>query len=389
MKIGLIIERFARDGGGAEQWTWQLAHALARRGHEVTVLAFHVPTPPEHLGVSARTMSWHDDRLQRAHTADALLATLSLDVTHDFGVCTRADLLHSPSGSRLANAQRDWQSRTRLHRMVGRLDPRRIRWLRQLRHFESLRYPPPPEHLVVAVSRVVVADLIAWHRLSPAQVRVVPNGIDTARFVPLRLAERDQLRQQRGVAGRTVLLFSAYNPQLKGFFPLLEAFARARVKHPELLLVAIGKAPDARTISAVRRLDLEDAVRFDGPVSDPLAHYQMADLFALPSWHDACSLSVLEACACGVPVITTRTNGASELIADGLDGRIIDMADDVDALAAALVELAVPATRARISAHARRTAETHDFSRNVDRIEQLYHEVVRLPSRSLRASEPA
>jgi UDP-glucose:(heptosyl)LPS alpha-1,3-glucosyltransferase len=98
---------------------------------------------------------------------------------------------------------------------------------------------------------------------------------------------------------------------------------------------------------------------------------------------------VLEACACGVPVITTRTNGASELITDGLDGRIIDMADDVDALAAALVELAVPATRARISAHARRTAETHDFSRNVDRIEQLYHEVVRLPSRSLRASEPA
>jgi UDP-glucose:(heptosyl)LPS alpha-1,3-glucosyltransferase len=391
MKVGLIIERFACDGGGAEQWTWHLAHALARRGHAVTVLAFDVPAPAEHPQVVTATMPWHADRLRRARTAHEMLATLSLDVTHDIGVCTRADILHSQSGSRLANAQREWQSRPRLHRVAAWLDLRRLRWLRQLRHFESLRYAPSLEHseeLVVAVSQVVVADLLAWHRVSPAHVRVVPNGIDTTRFVPLPPAERDQLRQRFGVEGRTVLLFSAYNPALKGFFPLLEALARARVMHPELLLVAIGKAPDARMISAVRRWQLEETVRFDGSVPDPLAHYQMADLFTLPSWHDACSLSVLEACACGVPVITTRTNGASELLADGLDGRIVDVASNVDALAAAITALAAPATRERMGAQARRTAETHDFSRNVDRLEQLYHEVVRRRSRPLRASEP-
>lgn len=375
MRVGLVIERFSREGGGLESWTWQLAHALDRRGHEVSVLAFRTESPPERAAIRVIAMPWDDDRLRRARIAERMAAQMQLDVTHDLGVCTRASILHPQSGSRLANERRDFLARPFIARLVARTDPRRTRWLRQLRKFEESRYPPPEGCLVIAVSRVVAADLAAWHRVPPQCVRIVPNGIDTARFAPPARTERERIRGMLGVAGRTVFLFSAHNPHLKGIEPLLRAFAAARSLHPGMLLLAIGKHPDARIRRHVRRLGLQDSVRFDGPVEDPLAHYHAADAFVLPTWHDACSLSVLEACACGVPAITTRTNGASELLTHGLDALIIDSAADVEALAAALVELTCVDTRARMSGAARQAAVDHDFARNVEGIEGVYKEI--------------
>ena len=375
MRVGLVIERFSRDGGGLESWTWQLAHALDQRGHHVSVLTFRPQSTSERATIRLIPMPWNDDRMRRAMTADRIVAEMRLDVTHDLGVCTRADILHPQSGSRLANERRDLLARDPLDRIAARLDPRRARWLRQLRTFEDSRYAPRDGGLVIAVSRAVAADLETWHRVPADRMRMVPNGIDTARFAPPAHADREALRQRLGLVGRTVFLFSAHNPRLKGVHPLLRAFAHARSHRPEIMLVTVGRHPDARILRDVRRLGLQGSVRFDGPVVDPLAHYHAADAFVLPSWHDACSLSVLEACACGVPAITTRANGASELLTEGLDGHIVESAADVEALAAALVDLTCGDTRARMSAHARQTAKRNDFMRNVDGIERVYMEV--------------
>ena len=375
MRVGLVIERFSRGGGGLESWTWQLAHALDRRGHQVSVLAFRTESRPERASIRVIAMPWHKDKLHRARIAERMAAQMQLDVTHDLGVCVHASILHPQSGSRLANERRDFLARPFIARLVARTDPRRTRWLRQLRVFEESRYPPPEGCLVIAVSRVVAADLASWHRVPPQCVRIVPNGIDTARFAPPARTERERIRGMLGVAGRTVFLFSAHNPHLKGIDPLLRAFAAARSLHPGMLLLAIGKHPDVRIRRHVRRLGLQGSVRFDGPVEDPLAHYHAADAFVLPTWHDACSLSVLEACACGVPAITTRTNGASELLTHGRDALIIDSAADVEALAAALAELTCADTRARMSVAARQAAVDHDFARNVEGIEGVYKEI--------------
>jgi UDP-glucose:(heptosyl)LPS alpha-1,3-glucosyltransferase len=385
MRVGLVIERFSPDGGGLETWTWQLAQALEHRGHDVSVITFRGVHCPGRAGIRVTALPWDNDRMRRAATAERALAGMQLDVTHDLGVCTRASILHPQAGSRLANERRESLGKTRLHRLAGRLDPRRARWLRQLRQFETSRYPPPDGCLVIAVSRAVAADLASWHGVPAKRIRIVPNGIDTARFAPPMQAGREAVRESLGVAGKAMFLFSAHNPHLKGIGPLLRAFARARSHRPHMMLVAIGKRPDARILRSVRRLGLQSSVRFDGPVSDPLPHYHAADAFVLPTWHDACSLSVLEACACGVPVITTRTNGASELLSPGIEGHIIESAGDVDALTGALADLAAPATRARMSARARHTALSNDFARNVDGIERVYREIVeRLRSRTPR-----
>jgi UDP-glucose:(heptosyl)LPS alpha-1,3-glucosyltransferase len=139
----------------------------------------------------------------------------------------------------------------------------------------------------------------------------------------------------------------------------------------------------------VRRFGLQHAVRCDGAVADPRAYLQAADAFVLPSWHDACSLSVLEACACGLPVMTTRANGASELLTHDDEGYIIESAADIQAIGKALMDLALPENRARLGPRARQTAEVYDVTRNVDQIERVYREVAARTQLAPQGSRPA
>ena len=351
MKIALMIERFDQSGGGLEQWTWALARALAERGHAITVLAFRAPAAAPSF-VTLILLPWHASRLTRASTADGMLASLDVDVAHDLGIGCSAPLVHPQSGSRLANERREALGSSRLRRLLAWADPRRRRWLHEVRQFERRRYDPPADSLVIAVSRMVADDLAAWHRVAADRIRLVPNGIDTSRFFPPPAALREQWRRRFALEGKTAFLFSAHNPRLKGLPSLLEAFARVRSDRQDLALVAIGKKPDRETLRIVRRHRLQDAVLFPGLVADTTPYYAAADAFVLPSWHDACSLTVLEACGCGLPVITTRSNGVADLLTDGREGRIVDDAGDIDALARALVELCDPDVRAGMAVHA-------------------------------------
>jgi UDP-glucose:(heptosyl)LPS alpha-1,3-glucosyltransferase len=377
MKIALLLERFDRGGGGLEQWAWSLVHALADRGHAVTVLAFRAANAPGSSGIDLRLLPWHHSRLERARIADAAVVGAEFDVSHDLGIATAADLIHPQSGARLANERRERDSWSAAQRALMAIDPRRRRWLAEVRRFEELRYRRDGTSLVVAVSKLVADDLSAWHEVTPERIRLVPNGIDTSRYHPPAVEERERWRRDFDFEGRTVFLFAAQNPRLKGLATLLEAFATARAGRPDLRLVAIGKAPDRATWRAVRRLALDGSVVFAGRVRDPAPYYAAADAFVLPSWHDACSLTVLEACACGLPVITTRTNGAAERLTDGHEGSVLPTPGDAAALAAALVELASPEVRSRMAVAAVACSARNTFAKNVEAIEKLYAEVRR------------
>ena len=105
------------------------------------------------------------------------------------------------------------------------------------------------------------------------------------------------------------------------------------------------------------------------PVSRPggrhVPYYAAADVYVHPTIYDTCSLVVLEAAACGLPVVTTRCNGAAELFHDGDDILLVaDPADD-ETFAAAVEGLLDPAAHRAIGDAARRTATANTFDRNV------------------------
>lgn len=375
MKVALVCDRYDPDGGGLEQWASQVVARLEARGHEVHVVAFRIAGGVR--GERAHELAWHPGRLDRAAAVERALDAIAPDVVHDTGVGWRYDVLHPQAGAKIANHRRDLASLPALARLGRRASPALHRWRREVAELERRQYRVS-DGLVLAVSARVAHDLGSLYGVAGDRLRLVPNGVDVERYSPdrcaaLRGAERARLCVD---AGTPVILFAARNPRLKGLSSLLRATARLRDGGTRLRVVVIGSEPDAGLRREAARQRLDGIVHFAGSVPDPLPCYAAADAFVLPTWYDACSLTVLEACACGLPAVTTRCNGASELLVHGRDGFVLDDPADVPALAA-LVKLAVDARESgRLGRAARDVALRHTLDRNVDAIENAYAEAI-------------
>src|SRR4029077_10617409 len=128
------------------------------------------------------------------------------------------------------------------------------------------------------------------------------------------------------------------NYRLKGLEPLLRAVALLPSESSFRLLVA--GSPDTVAFERLaRRLKIADRVRFVGYCADMRNCYFAADFFVHPTFYDPCSLVVLEAMACGLPVITSRYNGASELMSPPREGLLIDDPHDHRRLASAIAQM--------------------------------------------------
>jgi UDP-glucose:(heptosyl)LPS alpha-1,3-glucosyltransferase len=108
-----------------------------------------------------------------------------------------------------------------------------------------------------------------------------------------------------------------------------------------------------------------ERVQFLGVVREMPSLYAASDIFLLPTVYDPFSNACLEALAAGLPVITTRANGFSEIIETGRHGTIVDGARNVDAIGGALQFWSDPACRAQAQIDNRALAAQYDISRNV------------------------
>ena len=171
--------------------------------------------------------------------------------------------------------------------------------------------------------------------MDPARIRVIYNGLDRRRFQPLEGTARAELRRRLGAPqDGEIVLFVGSGFERKGLTYLLQAFSSLRDKFGQLWVVGKGHIPPYQR--AAERLGVADRVRFWGPTSETAPFYQAATVLALPTLYDPCSNVVLEALACGTPVVTTAANGAAEFLAHGENGAIIPQPDDITGLGEAL-----------------------------------------------------
>ncbi|MCC6455671.1 MAG: glycosyltransferase family 4 protein [Caldilineaceae bacterium] len=205
---------------------------------------------------------------------------------------------------------------------------------------------------IVAVSRQTADDLsLAWG-VDEGRVLVAPNGV-AARFSPGTPVQSAAFRQAQALPERYWLYLGTLEPR-KNLSLLLSAFARWRQQASPAdqgvhLVLAGGKGWYYETIFAqVEALGLAEVVHFPGYVPDDLlpAWYQAAELFLYPSRYEGFGLPVVEAMACGTPVICSDAPGVREVAGDAA---ILVAPDDVDAWVAALAMAATqPALRAEL-----------------------------------------
>lgn len=381
MRIGLVIDHFDPRLGGVEQWTQQLAKNLVARGHEVHVVAetfgvsteTSVPVGP-HDGLLHHPFEPARSRLTRARAAAAVLKTLSLDVIHDMGVGWHCDVLQPHVGSRHAAFEQNQLLVPRWQRPWKRLAAQVLPRYREFGRLMEKQYRDG-DRLVVALSQMVRHDLKRYHRVPDERIRLIYNGVDVARFSPEhRGTYRDEVRARLGVGDQTLFLIVAHNLRLKGLPSLLEAMALLLTSGFAAQLIVVGGRRLKRFRWLAERLGVDRVVHFLGPVHDVVPYYAVADVYVQPTFYDPCSLVVLEALASGLPVITSRFNGAGELMTHGEHGYLLDDPADARRLADQMSLLLEYHRRQPMSEAARRLALTVPLEKNIEQILAVYRE---------------
>jgi len=216
---------------------------------------------------------------------------------------------------------------------------------------------------VIAASQMVVNEITDLYRYPADKIDVVRTGVplDRFRFDPeLREKSRAQLKLKQD---QIALLFAGSGWERKGLLFAIEAMALCKNLKMRLLVAGRGEAGPYKTTRL--RFWREDPVQFLGEVADLVPVYAAADIFILPTIYDPFSNACLEALASGLPVITTRSNGFSEIIEDGMHGSIVDNPANLVGLRGAIRFWSDPSRReAARSANIERASQ-FDISKNV------------------------
>lgn len=370
MRIALAIEHLDHRRGGGETYVHDFAAWLLAQGHQVEIVARDVHQPPDGATVAvigARGASRTGRMTAFARAVRDHLRASRPDVSMATGK-TLGMTVYQPHGGTVLGSQRQ-NARVRgsslgrsLKRAFDALSPKH----RAFRRLEAQQYADPQTHFV-AISEMIRRDMQTFYGLPDERLSLVYNGIDLERFHPEQVRERrDDLRRQFEIPdAATAFLFVAHNWKLKGFREQIRALARLRSGTPaDVRLLVVGRGRAGRWRKLARSLGIESNVIFAGPVADIRPLYGAADVLVLPTWYDPCSLVTLEALAAGLPVLTTRFNGVSELMDGRGAGVVLDAPRPVSRLADALGQLLDAGRRAEMSRAARALAEEHPQERN-------------------------
>jgi glycosyltransferase involved in cell wall biosynthesis len=379
MNVGIDIRVVTPPEAGQQRYLCRLGMWLAERNHSVQMLTVKKQRDPLDSVGLAHLHDLHDlSRNQlRRYVADLDLDVLLLNPERSRsyrGIA--ANVLRTAYGTehykqKLRSFQRPAERMLRGAVRWSPLDIVERRWERAF--YEDSAFPPT----VIAQSQYMRDQILESYRIPAEHVHVIHNAVDTSEYsVRTRTERRAEMRSRWGLPDDAFcVLFMGHNFRLKGLWELIDAIASLRASRRIHLLVA-GRGTGGRQRATAKRLvreaGLTDRVIFAGPVLPSIDALSAADALAHLSWHDSFGFVALEAMACGLPVVTTRWAGASELVEDGTSGLIVDPGDPV-AIAGALERLSKePGTCEALGRAAAAAAAGHDEVTNFADVEQVF-----------------
>jgi phosphatidylinositol alpha-mannosyltransferase len=369
MKIAQVSPYDYTYPGGVVAHISHLKHYLSLLGHEVkiiapcsanrqtylneTVIAMGRPFPIPSSGSMARIplSPWLMKRMED------LLRAERFDIIHIHEPFTPVLAVAAMLKSRSVNVGtfHAYHSKARGYWVTK---PLLTRWL-------------PLLHGKIAVSKPAL-DFVSRHL--PADYVIIPNGIDVARFSP-DVPPIEELRD-----GKFNILFVGRLEKRKGFESLLKAYGQVKRRFPDVRLIVVG--PGTRL-----RVRYENEVRSDGlkdilfvgyvPQEDLPRYYASADVFCAPATgQESFGIVLLEAMACGKPVIATRIEGYASLMTDQVEGILVPPRDS-EALGKAISSvISNPALAQEMGRNGRKKAETYSWQHIAQRIADLYSDLL-------------
>lgn len=162
------------------------------------------------------------------------------------------------------------------------------------------------------------------------KVHLIPNSVDTSRFMPVESSQKDLLRKKLNLPqNATIAIYTGRLVSYKGLPLLLKVWAEIRHKHENILLILAGTGGldihncEDELREYVKVNGFENQVVFTGAVQNVPEYLQASDLFVFPTENDAFPSSIVEAMACGLPVVSTPVGAIKTIITDGKTGLLI------------------------------------------------------------------
>jgi UDP-glucose:(heptosyl)LPS alpha-1,3-glucosyltransferase len=374
MNVAIVIENLSPAQGGAESQGAELVRWLLGASHGVSVVARSWASEFE-AGLTAagaeasfhriarepgpRAWRAYQFALRSAARVRELRREGRIDVALDLGWGALCDVV-------LTNVYLD-NRRARARSIRNRLVREFVgaqqlmaphEWLKlRLQRLRFGRRPPPD---AIALSREMARRFHELYGLPQERLHVSPVGIDPRRFTEARLQPlREPTRSELGVNGELLAITIGHNYRLKGVGTVLRVARRAARRLPIRFLVVGGEARLAESYQRRAHRMGCDNIRFLPATPHVERYYAAGDVVLLPTFYDSCSLVVLEGMAAGLPPLTSREAGASELIDRGRTGFVAADPGDEAQFEDWLVELLDEDRRRSIGTAARAAAQQY------------------------------
>jgi len=368
-RILMVISHFYPHFGGAEQQALNVAKALMARGVSVTVLTRKteglkpyeiIQGIPVHRKINVLPLG---KLFGLTYMLTAFLFLVKMRRSYDIIHCHLAQGFHCPAAllcKALFNKHviikvgatgplSDFETLKKV--LFGKY------FLKLLRHADRL----------VAVCSQAQQDA-QKNGIPASRLLGIPNGVDIDYFKP---AHHLRINNLISFVGRL--------DNMKGVDVLLNAFSLLKKKQKDALLYIVGNGPDREKLEAMARdLSIKERVVFTGEIHAVLEQLQKSAVFVLPSFSEGLSNVVLEAMACGLPVVATNAGGTIDIINHGENGILIDPRDANQLSDALLKILSDQELGPRLGSRARMTvAENFSLNRVVDKYIELYSAVTK------------
>ena len=372
MKIAILRKDYNTRGGGAEVYAANMCSALVQRGHEVTVFSEtfagesnkdirHVKVKRSLLSGFSRTASFHR-RVQKVlkKNKDGFDLVFALSRTWPSDVYRVTESLHA-----------EWMKIR--YRKWNRMNPRH----RGILKLERDIFKSENTKLVVTNSELTKRQAVKNFGFPEDSITVVYNGVDHTKFHPVE--NRKEFLKIRKILNlednKFVLLFPATNFKIKGLENAIRTLSLLdeNLRNRTLLLVAGGdKAEPYRKLA--EKLNVSGNVRFEGRRGNMREYYAAADLLFYPTLYEPFSNVCLESFSCGLPVLTTSLNGASEIVTENVNGFVVPDASVEDIMARYIAKFAnfSEAERVKFSDNAYKTSLNFNWTKHVEQLEKVF-----------------
>ncbi len=374
MKIGIVIKEFTLKKGGVERYAVNISKILADQGYDVNIFTSF------YEGIPDKKMKCHKVPLLRN---PSILKIVSfplfcrwimkkkvLDITYALTPLYPVDIYRIGEGLHIDVLRYRYNSgKIKLSKL---LNPKHLAIL----YLEKQIFRRNNFRKIVCNSNILKERTVYNYGVSPDDISVIYNGINTEIFNPDAQRYRLPIRRSMGISDEEfVILFVSNDFYRKGLSRAIDAiYDFSKHFRKRWRFVVAGRDNPFRYIKRAREYGIDRHIIFTGMRTDIERLYGMSDVLLLPTLYDPFANVVLESIACGTPVITTRINGASEIIEDGKTGFVID--GRKDEIVSALMNVSDGGLLELMRKKCKEESRNFTIERHVETLLKLFSEVI-------------